>query len=118
MRIVPETVAIVVKDRRKSAAWYVEKLGFEETAKDDGHWTVVAPKGGAIQFHLCEYDGGRGPNPDETDTGIRLRSDQPLEEAARALKAKGVRFSMEPKKTPWGFNSKIQDPDGNEFWLV
>ena len=36
---------------------------------------------------------------------------------AKALKSKGVEFTKEPKKEPWGTSSIFKDPDGNQFVL-
>jgi len=36
---------------------------------------------------------------------------------AKALKAKGAKFTQEPKKEVWGATGVFQDPDGNQFAL-
>jgi predicted enzyme related to lactoylglutathione lyase len=36
---------------------------------------------------------------------------------AKALKAKGVEFTREPKTEPWGSIAVFKDPDGNQFAL-
>lgn len=37
--------------------------------------------------------------------------------SAKVLKSKGVTFSEEPKKEPWGAIAIFKDPDGNQFAL-
>lgn len=36
---------------------------------------------------------------------------------AKVLKAKGAKFTQEPKKEVWGSTGVFQDPDGNQFAL-
>ena len=46
--------AVVVRDEKKSARWFREKLGFEVRSRE-GHWVTVAPKGSrGPLFHLCK----------------------------------------------------------------
>src|SRR5208337_4557738 len=48
------SVAILVHDAKRSAAWYRDKLGFEIIGSV-GHTVFVRPKGArAILLHLCE----------------------------------------------------------------
>jgi len=118
MKIRPVSVALVVKDRKASAKWYHDKLGFKVLANEPEHWTVVGPPKGGMQLHLCEYREGKGPTASEADQGIQLVVDKPLPKAHAKLVKKGVEFAMEPKELPWGWVSKIRDPDGNILWLV
>jgi len=34
------------------------------------------------------------------------------------MKAKGVKFTREVKKSDWGINGMFADADGNEYWLI
>lgn len=118
MKIRAKSVAVVVKDRKKSAKWYRDVLGFEILDNDKEHWTVVGRPKGGMQIHLCEYREGRGPIGSETDTGIQLTVDGDLEKVAQKLEKRGVTFEEPPTERPWGWISKIRDPDGNILWLV
>ncbi len=105
------TVAVMVKDAKKSAKWYKENLGFEITS-DDEHWTTVGTKGGKTMLHLC---------PDEPlepgNQGIAITCDN-LEKTHTELLKKGVKFTLKPTEQ-WGvMQAKFVDPDGNEFSLV
>jgi uncharacterized glyoxalase superfamily protein PhnB len=117
MKIRPVSVAVVVKDRKASAKWYQEKLGFKILANDPEHWTVVGHPKGGMRLHLCEYREGKGPTAAEADQGILLQVDKPLPKVYEKLAKRGVEFEMEPKESPWGWMSKIRDPDGNILWL-
>jgi catechol 2,3-dioxygenase-like lactoylglutathione lyase family enzyme len=103
-------VAVVVKNAKRSAKWYREKLGFRIQAQD-GHWVAVLPKGANVPLHLCE---GNRPEKGNTGIGFVVKS---VPRSARALRAKGVRFTQPPTETEWGTYAMFADPDGNEFWL-
>ena len=114
------SVAVAVSDRKNAAAWYTRTLGFRVFDDDPEHWTTVGDRSGKFLLHLCEVGGKPGKRPPRSEvgnTGILLVTDQPFARACAALKRKGVRFSMPPRKMPWGWIAKILDPDGNEFWL-
>ncbi len=120
MALVLTSVAVAVRDRKKAAKWYVEKLGFRVQADDGEHWTTVTDARGKFQLHLCEVaEHGHKPQRSELgNTGIMLVTAQPLRTVHARLKKKGVKFSVPPKEFPWGWVSKFLDLDGNEFWLT
>ena len=103
-------IAVVVSNANKSAEWYKEKLGMEIRDKE-GHWVTVAPKGSDVVLHLCE-----SKQLEKGNTGIALRVDD-LDKAYKEMTAKGVEFTVKPKKEEWGYYGMFKDPDGNEFWL-
>jgi lactoylglutathione lyase len=105
------SVAVMVKDRKKAAQWYKEKLGFEVKEEAEEHWTLVGPHDSKIGLHLCEGDLEPG------NTGILLQPDD-FDKTVQELKNKGVEFAQEPKKESWGTYAMIKDPDGNVFWLM
>ena len=117
MKIRPVSVAVVVKDRKRSAKWYKEKLGLKILEDEGEHWTVVGRPRSGLRIHLCEYDGGRKPDATEADTGIALVVDRPLPKVYKALVKAGVEFETPPKEEAWGWVSRIRDPDGNLLWL-
>ena len=102
------SIAVMVSDAKKSAAWYKEKLGFETSVEE--HWVTTWPKGATWKFHLCEGDLEPG------NTGIALYSDD-VKSTVADMKKKGVKFAMDYTKTPWGANAQLKDPDGNVIWI-
>lgn len=102
-------VAVMVSDAKKSAKWYKQKLGFNVSV--EGHWVTAWPKGVTWKLHLCEGKLERG------NTGIGLYTED-VEKAAAELKKKGVKFSRPVTKADWGTSAMIEDPDGNELWLL
>lgn len=108
-------VAVTVKDRKASASWWNEKLGFGVYTLDGpgGHAVLVAPPGERFVIHLCE--GFEAVEPG--NTGIAFMSDD-LEREVRRMEKAGVTFTEPFQKTEWGGSAKFADPDGNVFWLV
>jgi predicted enzyme related to lactoylglutathione lyase len=113
------TVAVVVPRGKEPAKWYKEKLGFEISGDAEGHWIVVAPKGSAREprgpwrgIHLCEAE-----ELEPGNTGILFLTAD-IKATVKELKAKGVRFTREITKEPWGTFAMFADPYGNEFWLM
>ncbi len=106
------SVAVMVSNRKKAAEWYKEKLGFEVREEAEEHWTVVGPPSWPSCLHLCEM-GSLEPG----NTGILLLA-RDFDETVKELKKRGVEFTQEPKKEPWGTYAMFKDPDGNEFWLM
>ncbi|MGI0129540.1 MAG: VOC family protein [Thermoplasmata archaeon] len=121
MSIRPVSTAIAVSDRATAAKWYRETLGFRVFDEDPEHWTTVGDRSGKFRLHLCEMGskpGAKPPRSEVGNTGILLVTDEPFARTCARLKKTGVRFSMPPKKLPWGWLAKFLDPDGNEFWLM
>ena len=111
MKISPTSVAVVVKDLKRSKTFYVQKLGMK-LLDNMGHWvTVGQPRG--VRIHLCQT------KPlEKGNTGIMLQVDEKLDKAYQTLRKKGVKFSVPPTKQAWGVECRFLDPDGNEFWLM
>ena len=104
------SVAVVVRNAKKSAAWYREKLGFE-IRDEEGHWVTVAPKGSKIVLHLCQT------RPLERgNTGFGFVAKDVAAEQKR-LEVRGVKFTTPTTKAPWGTFAQFADPDGNTFWI-
>ena len=128
------SAAILVRDARKSAQWYRDKLGFEIVGIK-GHTVFVRPGGSQdVLLHLCERCDDRGNDQPGGRTGIWLRcgklmlrkdessgrvipSSNPanVEKTYSELKLNGVEFSQELTSTSWGKMAILRDPDGNEF---
>lgn len=108
------SVAVLVSDSKKSKEWFRDKLGFE-IRDDSDHWVVVAPRGSTTGIHVCQ-----SKKLEPGNQGILFYADD-VEATYKELVSKGVKFSRELKKAEWDENMKyamIQDPDGNEYWLM
>ncbi len=127
------SVAVLVRDAKKSAAWFHEKLGFE-TVGSEGHAVFVRPREAPLPLiHVCEEcDSWQGDRPGGP-TGIWLRcgevqfrkaksgelipasNPEDVERTYRDLKGKGVTFSHDLQTVSWGKRATFLDLDGNEF---
>jgi predicted enzyme related to lactoylglutathione lyase len=103
------SVAVMVSDGKKSAAWYKKALGFETSIEE--HWVTAWPKGSNCKLHLCEGELEPG------NTGIGFYSDD-VKSTVSELKKKGVAFATDYTKTEWGENAQFKDPDGNIFTIL
>ncbi len=108
------SVSVLVRDVKKSAEWYREKLGFEVSIQ--GHWVEAKPKASGTVLHLCEKCKEWGTDSPGGNTGIFMGSDDKTK-TYEELKAKGVEFSVELTKESWGTYAIFKDLDGNEFWI-
>ena len=114
------SIAVVVPRGREPAEWYRDKLDFEVKGEVDGHWVIVRPKtksvvddrGPAYGIHLCEAD-----ELEPGTTGILFLTDD-IEATIKEMKERGVEFTHELTKAPWGTFAMFTDPYGNEFWLM
>jgi catechol 2,3-dioxygenase-like lactoylglutathione lyase family enzyme len=111
-------ITIFGRDLKRMLAFYRDILGLTVIAADD-------------EFHYASLDGGGGlriglgagePGPNVkiqigglTGIGFGVAD---VDAAYEDLKAKGVTFTMPPKRQPWGgYMAMFLDPDGNEFYL-
>lgn len=111
------SVGLYVRDRKKAADWYIEKLGARLVHHDAEHWTTVRV-GRGPEIHLCEKGEGPLTEDDVGNSGILFVVEGDLKAAHREMAARGVRFSQAPQKLPWGWSAHFLDLDGNEFTLV
>ncbi len=112
------SIPIVISDKATSKEWYVEKLGFA-LVDDEDHWVTVGPHGKSTVLHLCQASENHPPIPLEPGpSGIVIVLPGDFVAACRRLEERGVSFSHEPEKAPWGWYATIRDPDGNEHYLA
>ncbi len=111
-------VGITVTDLNQAMEFYVDKLGFavqiEMPLPGGNKFVMVAPPnvGSSLVFSL--------PGPGQTHTPVSNISFETDDVMAtyNELRAKGVEFSREPAKTPWGgVEAQFVDPFGNHFFL-
>ncbi|MGV9675380.1 VOC family protein [Nocardia sp. NPDC003482] len=123
-------VTVYVTDQTEAKRWYIDKLGFVETADvtmgDNGfRWVTVAqPDHPELEVTLMI------PGPPLDDTlaeairrslangthgALGLRTDN-CQKAYEELTAKGVDFVQPPAERPYGVEAVLRDNSGN--WLV
>src|SRR5689334_18565781 len=106
---------VPVKDQDQALEFYTKKLGFSVlTDQPDGkmRWIELALPGNGVRLVLMnapDRAGGFAP--------VAFYSDD-VEATYQELTARGVEFTMPPKKFDWGGTSSIfKDLDGNQFAL-
>jgi catechol 2,3-dioxygenase-like lactoylglutathione lyase family enzyme len=120
---------IWVNDQDAAKAFYIDKLGFEESSDvsmGDGYrWvTVTHPDHPELELTLMRP----GPPLDDEDAAafrrmldkgslgaVGLATDD-CQQTFRELSAKGVTFVQEPADRPYGVEAILRDNSGN--WLV
>ncbi len=112
------SVPMVVSDKMAAKKWYTEKLGLELIA-DEGHWVAVGNKSNGSAIHLCQASENR-PQPIPLEPGpwgyvLAIPGDFRAE--CDRLKQRGVEFTHDPEKAPWGWYAIISDPDKNLLYL-
>lgn len=127
-------VQVWVLDQDEALSFYTEKLGMElredVTVPEMGNFrwlSVGVPGQDDVSIALLEIP---GPPVFEQDTrqkildllargaagGLFFRTDD-AHKTYEELKGRGVEFTQEPKKEPWGTYSTFKDSEGNSFVL-
>ena len=119
------TVSLYVEDQQRAKKFYTETLGFElRTDAElypgaDTRWIAVAPPGAETELILYEMDHhwehykgviGKSQSITLQVTDIQAVYDD--------LKAKGVEFTDEPSKEPWGTYVTMVDSEDNKILLT
>ena len=112
------TVAVYVEDQDAALAFWRDQVGFEvrrsESMGKAGVWLEVAPEGAGSR--LVIYPKSAMDDWAERKPSIVFECDD-VQAAYETMKSRGVSFTAEPRKMPWGTYTTFSDPDGNEFLL-
>lgn len=106
-------VIVGVDDLDRAIGFYSDTLGFalQHAAPDSQYAAFDA---GGMNFSIV---GAHGDSFTGRHTGIGFHVAD-VDAAHAELVAKGVVFTMEPSKQPWGgYMAMFADPDGNTFYL-
>jgi catechol 2,3-dioxygenase-like lactoylglutathione lyase family enzyme len=110
-------VSIPVSDQDRALAFYTNVLGFriltDQPFSEKQRWLELGIPGADTRVVLFQF--GDNLKPGGT-LNLALWSDD-VAATARDLKAKGVEFTMEPKRMPYGTVSVFKDIDGNSVML-
>jgi catechol 2,3-dioxygenase-like lactoylglutathione lyase family enzyme len=126
MRQAVSHVAVLVRDYDEAIAFYTNRLGFELIADTplggNKRWVLVAPPGGAGTALLL----ARAVTPQQAErvgdqTGGRVFLFLHTDDFWRdynALRARGVRFTGEPRREDYGTVAVFVDLYGNRWDLL
>ena len=112
------SVNIGVTDLDRAIGFYRDLLGLKLLFSEPAHSYARFDLGG-VNFGVISHDIS---NPEAAaftgrHTGLNLAVAD-LDAAVQALKGRGVSFTMEPPRQPWGaYMALLSDPDGNLFYL-
>jgi predicted enzyme related to lactoylglutathione lyase len=111
-------VGIPTRDQSRALKFYTEALGFEiatdQPFNEKQRWIELRIGSSQTRVVLFTPDG----HEDRIGTFFNgsIACDD-VEATFRQLRARGVEFTKEPQKQPWGTFATFKDPDGNEFVL-
>lgn len=104
-------VTLPAIDVAASVAFY-RKMGFEPIV-DEAHYARFKSTHGDATFSVHAVDA----LPKCNDTVVYFECDS-LDEQVAALRAKGVKFTQEPRDEPWLWReARLLDPSGNVICL-
>ncbi len=105
-------VMVVVKDVKRSVAFYRDILGLK-VGFESPEWTQLSANN--IDLGLHPESEHLKVQPGGCQIGFFV---QDVQKAAADLKKKGVRFVMEPSKRDFGWLAVFSDPDGYHIQLA
>jgi catechol 2,3-dioxygenase-like lactoylglutathione lyase family enzyme len=118
-------ITLVVRDYDEAIAWFTKALGFvllEDTRLDARkRWVRVAPESGgtAVLLARAGNDSQRDRVGDQTGGRVAFFLDtDDLRRDYESMKARGVRFTEEPRDEPYGLVVVFEDLYGNKWDLV
>ena len=115
MNITIQYVNIYVTNLLQSIEFYRDKLGFSLQFSDDEHG-YASFDAGPIRVGLAEV-GLSQRDLTGRHTGVGFCTAD-LEQTYAECVRRGVKFSMQPERQPWGgFMAMFEDPDGNVSYL-
>ena len=117
-------VALVVRDYDEAIRFFTEALGFtlvEDTPQAGKRWVRVLPPGGGTELLLARAATPAQEQAVGNQAGGRvflfLRTDDFARDYAR-MKARGVRFTEEPRHEEYGTVVVFLDLCGNKWDLI
>ena len=110
-------VTVVVKDLNRSLRFFRDKIGLRLAFYDKPHkW--VCFDAGKTSFSLTTPWNRDAKKLVGVRTGVSFNVVD-VEKTYKRLKKKHVKFTIAPRKEPWGgIIANFKDPDGNHFFLL
>jgi catechol 2,3-dioxygenase-like lactoylglutathione lyase family enzyme len=110
-------VTVVIKDIARSRKFFRDKLGLRLSFYDKANeWLCF--DAGRVAFSCKPPWNKKSKKLVGVKTGVSFYVDD-IDETYRTLKKKGVKFTLKPRKEPWGgILANFEDPDGNKFFLL
>jgi lactoylglutathione lyase len=115
---------VFVNDQQAALEFYTEKLGLQkiqdEPYGEGTRWITVSPVGAKIRILLekaqQDHEKAQVGRSDEGPVMV-LRTDD-VRAAYEELQNRGVTFTGEPERSPWGIGVVLLDQDGTPIYLL
>ena len=117
-------IGIATENQARAREFWVDTMGFEVVTdmpyKDDFQWLELTTPDRSVVLVIGSQQAKADSTgiPDVLPTSNVWFHTDDLQKTYEELKAKGVKFSQEPKEFPFGWWSVFLDPDGNRYALV
>jgi catechol 2,3-dioxygenase-like lactoylglutathione lyase family enzyme len=110
-------VTVVITSIPRSRKFFRDKLGLHLSFYDKKHdWLCF--DAGRVCLSLTTPWNKASKKLVGVKTGVSFYVDD-IQRAYKELKKKGVKFTLKPRKEPWGgILANFEDPDGNKFFLL
>jgi catechol 2,3-dioxygenase-like lactoylglutathione lyase family enzyme len=109
-------VTVYVSNMDKAVRFYSETLGLKLAYRFGDHWaSVEAGKGLTIGLHPASTQSPAG-RKGSMAIGLELKGS--IQDAVKALEAKGVKFQGIANEGKAGAFAGFEDPDGNQLYLA
>ena len=109
-------VTVYVSNMDKAVRFYSETLGLKLAYRFGDHWaSVEAGKGLTIGLHPAS---AQSPAGRKGSMAIGLELKGSIQDAVKALEAKGVKFQGIANEGKAGAFAGFEDPDGNQLYLA
>ena len=116
---------VFVNDQQAALEFYTEKLGLQKIQDEPYYgegtrWISVSPVGAKMRILLekaqQEHEKAQVGRSDEGPVMV-LRTED-VRAAYEELQNRGVRFTGEPERSPWGIGVVLLDQDGTPIYLL
>ena len=112
------TQAVYVDDQAEAVRFWTERVGFEVRFEAEmgpnAKWIEVGPPDG--ESNLVIYPKSMMADWAERKPSIVFACDD-IQSTYAGMAARGVEFTQEPRKMPWGWFAIFIDEDGNWYGL-
>ena len=106
-----DNVYYFVSDVSKAVLFYKETLGLKVLDQDD-YWAAISLNGVRLGLHKANANEFLKSSEKRAGATVTLNVTN-IDEAFNSLKNKGVKFTGEISRNPWGSHVSFVDPDGN-----
>ena len=112
-------VTVYVEDQQKAVDFWTGKMGFKVTTDmpyGEDRWLEVEPPDGGTRLVLHKADASRPAPAGDMPGYVMFHADDIVATHAE-LAGRGVEFTQEPTRQPWGWSAVFKDDEGHLFHL-